>query len=424
MKTRMFLLFVAVVGLVCFIAGCGKSEAGAGTKVAKYHCPMHPTYTSDRPGDCPICNMKLVPIKGDHAAVAVPPEATHGNHAAPGRVAVVLSAEKRQLIGLTTAPVEFRELTRTLRAPATLTHDETRLVRITPRFGGFVRKLQVNFAGQPVEQGQVLFTAYSPEVLAAENDYLVAWRNFQSLANASGDTRESGQRLLDGARRRLTLLEISDEQVRALEQRGKPDDELEFRAPVAGHVISKSAIEGKAFMAGEALYEIGVLHRLWVRAAIPESELSLVRTGQTARVVFPNLQNRTLAASVGFVSPHADPQTRRGEARLEIANDLGDLKPEMWAEVEFALPLGRVLVVPASAVIDTGERRLVFVDGTDEHIQPRAVEIGTHADDWWEVKAGVKEGERVVSRALFLVDSESQLKAAISGMSGDGSHQH
>lgn len=423
MKPRMFLLFVAVVGLVWFIAGCGKSEAGAGTKVVKYHCPMHPTYTSDRPGDCPICGMKLVPIKEDAAAASASPQATHTEPAVPGRVSVMISAEKRQLIGVTTTTVVFRELTRTFRAPATLTHDETRLARITPRFGGFVRKLQVNFTGQPVEKGQALFTAYSPEVLAAENDYLVAWRNFQNLANASADTRESGQRLLDGARRRLTLLEISDEQLRALVQRGKSDDELEFRAPVTGHVISKSAIEGKAFTAGEALYEIGVLHRLWVRAAIPEPELSLVRTGQTARVVFPSLQNRTIEASVGFVSPHADPQTRRGEARLEIANDLGDLKPEMWAEVEFALPLGRVLTVPASAVIDTGARRLVFVDGEGEHIQPREVEIGAHAEDWWEVKAGVKEGERVVSRALFLVDSESQLKAAIAGM-GAGEHQH
>lgn len=412
-----FILLLAVAALA--MAGCGKSdsrgghETGVPATVVKYHCPMHPTYVSDKPGDCPICGMKLVPI-GEH-------QAGGGSNSIPGRVSIVLSPEKRQLIGLTTSPVERRKLARNLRNVGTVTHDETRYARIAPRFGGWVRSLQVNYTGQRVEQGQALFTVYSPELFTAENDYLLTLGSFRSLTNSP---RASAQHLVDSARRRLELLQVGDEEIRALEQSGKPSDELQIRAPLSGHVITKNAIAGQAFNAGETLYEIADLMHLWVRASVYESDLPQIKVGQKARVEFPNLNNKTFDTTVAFIYPHIDPQTRRAEVRLELDNPRHELRPDMWANVEIEVELGEVLAIPASAIIDTGTRNVAFVDVANDHLEPREVKIGAKTDDYLEVLDGLKEGEKVVTRALFLVDSESQLKAAISGMSVGGEHKH
>jgi RND family efflux transporter MFP subunit len=189
-------------------------------------------------------------------------------------------------------------------------------------------------------------------------------------------------------------------------------------------VISKSAVEGKAFMAGETLYEIGALSPLWLRASVFEFELPLVHVGQKARVVLPYLGNKTYESTVTFIYPHIEPQTRRAEIRLEVENPRHELHPGMWANVELDASFGEVLAVPASAVIDTGLRYVAFVQRDDEHLEPRDVKIGAKTDDYYQVLAGVKEGEQVVTRALFLVDSESQLKAAIAGMGAGGEHKH
>jgi membrane fusion protein, copper/silver efflux system len=401
------------------LIGCGKNShdnpAAASTQTAKYHCPMHPTYTSDKPGDCPICGMKLVPIGGANA--------DQSSHSIPGRVSIVLSPEKRNLIGLTTSPVEARKLARTLRNVGVVTHDETKFSRIAPRFGGWVRSLQVNYTGQLVEKGAPLFTVYSPELFTAENDYLLALRNSR-LTNGPATQQESAQQLLETSRRRLQLLQVGPEEIRALEQSGKPSEELQIRAPLSGHVLTKNAFEGQAFEAGEMLYEIADLTHLWIRAAVYESDLPLINVGQQARIVFPNLNNQAFESSVTFIYPHIDPQTRRAEVRLELDNPKHELRPDMWADVEIVMELGEVLAVPASSVIDTGTRFVAFVDVGKDHLEPREVKVGAKTEDYFEVLEGLKAGEKVVTRALFLVDSESQLKAAISGMGAAGEHKH
>lgn len=400
-------------------AGCGKPTATASAATPKYHCPMHPAYVSDRPGDCPICNMKLVPIKGGEAG----PAATASN-AVPGRVTVMVSPEKQQLIGLRFSTVMPRDLSHQVRATGVLQHDETTLSRIAPRFGGWVRQLFVNYTGQAVEKGQPLLTVYSPELLATESEYLLAWRQQQQAKDAPVNQREAAERLLDSARRRLELWQVGDEEIRALEARGQPSDELLLRSPMTGHVIAKAAVEGRAFTAGETLYEIGELHRLWVRAAVDESELAWIHVGDPARVVFPGLADRVVESTVAFIYPHIDPRTRRAEIRLEIPNANHELRPDMWANVEIEGALGRRLSVPASALIDTGTRYLAFVQGPDHHLEPREVKIGARTPDFDEVLAGLRDGEKVVTRALFLVDSESQLKAAIAGMTAGDGHEH
>ena len=473
---QLFLSPLIALALLFMFAGCKKSDSSQ-PGGQRYHCPMHPTFIKDRPGDCGICGMKLVPIKEDKpsAKAAVPAEddkiaqvkngqfycpmgaehvqdqpgkcpkcgmnlvekkespAGHEGHTAsttaaaavPGRISISLSADKRQMIGLTLSKVEKRELTNTVRTTAVVMHDESRYARIAPRFGGWVRKLHVNFTGAPVEEGQALFTVYSPELFSTENEYLLAWRALQQLqAEAPVQQRSMATNLLGSARRRLELWEIGDEEIRALEQRGTPTDELPFRSPMEGHVVAKTAVEGKSFMAGESLFDVADLSHLWLDAWVFESDLPLMKLGLQATVTFPYLGNKTFTAPITFLYPHIDPQTRRGRVRLELDNPEHVLRPDMWASVTIQIPLGEKLLIPASAVIDTGQRFIGFVDGEDEHLQPRELKVGIKTDDYYEVLDGVKAGERVVTRALFLVDSESQLKAAIAGMGESGAQKH
>ena len=406
------------------VTGCGDSpQATAVKKEAKYHCPMHPTYTDDRPSDCPICGMRLVPIK--HSGGTSTSTGHEGQEIqVPGRVAIMVSPDRRQTIGLATSEVSTRTFTRTLRTTALVEHDETRLARIAPRFGGWVRKLHVAYTGQQVTAGQPLFAAYSPELFTAESEYLLALRNARSLTNSAAADRQAADSLADSARRRLDLLEVGDAEIRDLETRGKPGDELLFRAPLSGHVITKNAVEGQSFMAGETLYEIGDMTHLWLRASLFEYEISAVTTGATARAVFPHLNNLTLPCSVQFIYPHIDAQTRRAEIRLNLDNTNHLIRPGMWANVELEIPLGESLAVPSSALIDTGTRLIAFVDRDDGHLEPREVRVGATADEYTQVLSGLKAGEKVVTRALFMIDSESQLKAAIAGMGEVNGHKH
>jgi RND family efflux transporter MFP subunit len=463
MKTRILLPILAVLAVVG-LTSCKPTDAPTGAG-QKYHCPMHPTYVSDRMGDCPICNMKLVPIKegggtgtpaqtkpylpkaGEYycsmkcdgsitnrpgdcpvcgmkllqadapKAAQFAAEAADHHEPPPGRVVVAVTPEKRQLIGLRTAAVEPRDLVQHISATASVEHDETGFTRIAPRFNGWVKSLKVNYTGQEVEEGQVLFSVYSPDLLSSENEYLLAMRNLRlALTNRLDETEiEAARRLAASSRKRLELWQISAEEIEAVEKRGEVNDETVFRAPFTGHVLTK----GKAFMAGESLYEIADLHRIWLRVAVYENDWPLVKTGQTAIINFPQLPGRSFTNTISFLYPHIDAQTRRGEARIEMANPGHILRPGMWANVHIEMPIGRHLTVPASAVIDTGLRQVVFIDRNDGHLEPREVKISAKAGDDWAVADGLKEGDRVVTRALFLIDSESQLKAAIAGMTAE-----
>lgn len=419
MKSKLF--FLILLGSLVALAwvGCKPAAPAAGTAPAtatKYFCPMHPTYVSDRPGDCPICHMKLVPQKPSVPTDALTNHNDHAEDAPPGRATIHIPAEKQRLIGLKTTPVAKRPLTRTLHVPGIVTHDENKLVRISPRFGGWVRSLTVNYVGQHVAEGDPLFTAYSPEILAAEKEYLLAWQQVKS----SGENA-STRSLLAAARQRLHLLEISDTDIRALEQGGEARAEFTWRSPVSGHVTLKNIVAGQSFQPGETLYELADLSDLWIKMAVPESELSGLKTGLLAHVTFPQLPGKTNDSTVTFISPHVDPATRRVEVRVEIPNPGHTLKTELWTEVTLDLETVEALAIPDSAVLDTGTHQIVFVVAEKEYLEPRLVKTGLRSEGFYEIVSGLDEDEEVVTRALFLVDSESQLQAVIAGLGG---HKH
>lgn len=454
-----------LIGSIGMLGGCRPGPDATGQK---YQCPMHPAYLSDRLGDCPICGMRLVRVRenpapqGHASGTTTAPsksapsgrfrcpmhpkvvdekssrcpkcgmflteEATSSTPGpaqvpTPQRVPIHLSAEKRQLIGLTLVRVERRRLSNTLHTVALVEHDETRLYRIAPRFGGWIRKLYVNYTGAPVERGAPLFRVYSPELYALQEEYLVAWRANQRLGpTADAERKETAGAMLEAVRRRWQFLEIPEEEVRALEARNQPETDLIWRAPVSGHVVRKHVVEGQAFAAGETLLEIASLDPLWIRAFVSESDLPRIRLGQPARIRFAHLPNREFFSRVSFLSPHVDPQTRRATVRLELENPDHVIRPEMWCDVEVMTEERETLVVPAAAVLDTGLGQWVFVDRQEGRLEPRPIRVGLRTADGWEVLAGLHEGEQVVARALFLVDAESQLRAALEAYSQATSH--
>lgn len=426
MKTNLILFSFIALAAAVFLGGCSQSNSSTATKgEPKFFCPMHPTYTSDRPGDCPICNMKLVPIKSKTAMADHNAQGDAKNESAvPGRITIEIDSNKQQIIGVRTSAVEKRDLTRVVRTTGIVQHDERQLFKIAPRFGGFVRKLFVNYTGQHVNKGEPLFTVYSPELFATEREYLLAYEQARKAKDGTPDLKKSAQRLLEGAKKRLELWQIGDEELRELEQKNEAEDEIIFRSPASGHVLAKTAVEGKSFMAGETLYEIANLSNLWLRASVYEYELPLIKLGQAARVTFPNFGGKVFESKVAFIYPHIDPQTRRAEVRLELQNPEFVLKPDMWADVEIEAHLGNVLTIPDSAVIDTGSRFVAFVQRGEGQFEPREVKVGARTDEFFQVLDGLKENEKVVTRALFLIDSESQLKAAVAGMGAAGEHQH
>lgn len=368
----------------------------------QFHCPMHPTYVSDRAGSCPICGMDLVPIEDGGVMAGAPTTA--------GRTTVFIHPDRRRQIGLTTTVVENKALTRALRASGTVEWNETRRVQVSPRVGGWVQELYADYEGRAVEKGQPLFKLYSPELLATQREYL--------QARATGE-----EAMIAAARRRLELWEIHDEQIGELERSNLPTDTLVIRAPASGVLREKKAFTGMAFMPGEMLFEIVDLSTMWVHAFLHEQDLPYVKTGLLASVAVEAFPNRLYSGRLGFIYPNVDEISRRVEVRLEVDNADGALRADMWATVEIDIDLGEGPVIPAGAAIDTGQRMVAFVERDDGHLEPREIRVGGRGKNELLVKKGLSAGERVVTRALFLVDSESQLKAAIAGMGEAGAHR-
>jgi Cu(I)/Ag(I) efflux system membrane fusion protein len=338
---------------------------------------------------------------------------------APGTVQI--SPERQQLIGVRIGTVEKRPLQKVIRTNGRVEFDEKRLATISPKIGGWIEELYVDFTGAPVKKGAPLLTLYSPELVSTQEEYLAALRARQELAASPyPEVAASGNALVESARRRLRLWDISEEQIRELEQTGQVRKSLTLYSPYSGIVLEKMAFKGMRVEPGMALYKLADLSVVWLIADIYEYELPLIRLGQQASINLSYLPGEAFTGKAVFIYPYLDAQTRTARVRFEFANPRGTLKPEMYAGVEITIRLGDKIAVPEGAIIDTGIRKVAIVEKGAGYFEPRDVKLGTKAGDYYEVLDGLKVGERVVTSANFLIDSESKLKEAVGG----AGHQH
>ncbi len=334
------------------------------------------------------------------------------------------SAEKIQKMGVRTEVAALRVLDKTVHAAGRIEPDERRSFTIAPKFEGYVEKLLVNAPGQAVARGQLLFEAYSPELVAAQREYAIATQGVRAMAQAGPEAQKSMQQLADASLVRLRNWDVSEEQVKELAASGSSKRTLGFLSPVSGIVTEKKAVQGMRFMPGDALYQVTDLSSVWVMADVAEQDIGAVKTGARATVKINAYPDKTFTAALTTVYPTLNAETRTVPVRLELANPGGLLKPGMFAQLELAVGnKARVLTVPVSAVIDSGARQMLLVQlggAKDGRFEPREVKIGARSENYLEVLSGLREGEPVVTSANFLIDAESNLKAAIAGFGTQG----
>lgn len=323
---------------------------------------------------------------------------------------VRVSLDRVQRLGVRTGPAVRKSLVRPIRAAGTIQADERRLSVVTTKIEGWIERLLVNATGEPVRRGQALMEVYSPTLAQAQQEYVLAL-----AAPRNGDDGGLAGRLIEGAERRLRNLGVPEDQLERLRRERKAGRTFTLRSPAAGVVLEKMVVEGMRFMPGEPLYRIADLSAVWAIAEVNEQDLATVAPGQAASVVLKAYPGRVFDGRVSFIHPTVDPATRTTKVRVEIANPRGELKTDMYASVELAAPVGAgdSLAIPDSALIDSGTRQVVLVDKGEGRFEPRPVRIGAKAAGYYEVLDGIKEGEKVVVAANFLIDAESNLQAAL-----------
>ncbi|MBU0507609.1 efflux RND transporter periplasmic adaptor subunit [bacterium] len=357
-------------------------------------CGMHPTVIQDHPGNCPICGMKLTPMNSG------------GTSAAGSGTVIAVDPGVIQNIGVRTARAERQPISRTVRTNGVVAVDESRQVLVNLKYMGWVEKLYVDKTGEAVRAGQKLFDIYSPDLVTAMQEYLLAYR-----APAIAQPNLA----LDAARRKLLNWDVTEEQISDLEKAGSAPHSLPVYSPASGVVLDKSVIEGGTVMAGTDVYRIADLGRVWVKAQVYEYELPWIAVGQNVLTSLPYDPERKFAGTISYIYPYLDPDTRTVTIRVDVPNPELFLKPDMFVTLDVATRAREnALTVPREAVVRSGRRDLVFVALGEGRFEPRQVEIGLEADgQLFEIRSGVSEGETVVASAQFLLDSETQIQEAL-----------
>ncbi|HUQ91914.1 MAG TPA: efflux RND transporter periplasmic adaptor subunit [Bryobacteraceae bacterium] len=455
-------IILTIAGLaVAFIAGHGYGRwfgKGASTgekngrRILYYVDAMHPWYKSDKPGIAPDCGMKLEPVYADGGALALAqqerkilhyrdpknPQYTAGKPGinpetgndlepvyADGATTIPAGAlqvtpEKQQLIGLRFGEVSYEASAQEFRSVGRVAVDETRTTRVHARVEGWIERVHGNFVGQLITKGEPLLTLYSPELLATQQELLLALQARTILSKSSmHEARTNSDALVEAARRRLELWNFNRSRIEAVEKSGKPIPSVTLFAPADGFITARNAFPGQKIAPDTELYAIADFSRVWVMADVFESDAPAISLGVPALVTSANDPAMRLQARVSNIQPQVDPATRTLKVRLELNNPGYKLKPEMFVDVLFRVTGAKILTVASEAVLDSGTTQTVFLDRGNGVLEPRHVEIGRRFGDRIQILRGLSPGERVVVSGAFLLNSESQLKSALAGMSHD-----
>jgi hypothetical protein len=383
-------------------------EPPAPKKKIMYRSTMMPNEVSDKPGKDSM-GMDMVPYEVEESGAVTE---------VGGRVQVKISPERQQLIGIKTAPVKLQPIHKLIKAVGRVDYAEPNISIVNLKFDGWMEKLFVNSTGRAVRRGEPLFDIYSPDLVSAQQEYLIALKAGKTFGDASS--------ILKSAREKLRLWDVTDSQVDALGRTGQSTKTITVYSPGSGIVIEKNVIQGQKIMSGENLFKIADLSRVWILGEIYEYELPFIKTGQEAKISLSYYPGESFAGTITYIYPYLKPETRTNQIRIEVPNPGLKLKPEMFANLEIHVDYGTKLTVPSDAVLDAGDTKIVFVAKGDGYFEPREVKLGVKGQDMVEVLGGLSDGENVVTSANFLIDSESSLKAALNRMTktAAGEHKH
>jgi membrane fusion protein, copper/silver efflux system len=433
LSRRRALLGLSLLTLTACSRSARESKA-ADSNVAYYTCTMHPFVRSQDPKcRCPICGMNLVPVFKTSTNATNSDSGTATN-AAPAMATnpvdangtVNIAPERMQEIGATTEVVARRKLTRPLRAPARVVVDESGLRDINVKAGGgFVEKLYANYEGKTVRKGEPLMRVLCEGWLQTQIDYIKAYRSWKRTPLMSPNNSIALDSKLELMRARIRVWDLSDDQIHDLEKFALSTNEIDLRtgrgldgsfdllAPFDGYVTQKKVTEGIRFEAGQSLLTLANTHQVWILAEFPEDQAPFVDVGQKMTVTFPSLPKYKVTSEISFIDPELGEAQQRVHVRLVAPNDNALLRPGLFAQVSGEMPLDESLTVSTGAVVPTGSKFIVFVDHGGGKLEPRQIEVGIHSGDYYEVVSGLKEGDRVVSSANFLIDAESRIQGVL-----------
>src|SRR5438067_3146934 len=425
-----------VLALLVFLvaASCSKQNSSpANSNIDYWTCTMHPSVHAKDPGKCPICSMDLVPVmkgSGETKPSPAQTEQTKGSEMkrmagmpgmpgtkggaetkAPQTSEFVVPVERQQQIGVRWAKAERKPLRHTIRSVGLIVPDKTRNWQFVSRVDGYVQKLDVTAPGELVDKNAPLLSIYSPDLLTSEREFVELLRMRDQAK--SKDARETPQRLIESAKRRLQLWNVTPEQIAELEKTRKASDTLTLLSPFRGVVQSVPVEQGKNVKMGDMLVEVADLGVVWVWAEFYENELSMLQPGQKIVVTAKSYPGENFDGTISLINPFLDEMKRTAKVRIDIPNADFKLRPGMYVNAELAMHMGEALTVPVSAIMPTGERNVVFVDKGEGKLEPRIVQLGTKYGDIYEVQGGLQEGERVVASANFLIDAESKVQGAL-----------
>ena len=359
---------------------------------------------------------------GQQQTQAQPQEAPQEQQEPP---TIEIPPDKQQLIGVKTVAVSVKPLQKIVRTVGRIEYDERRLATVNTKFEGWIEKLYIDYTGKYVKKGEPLAEIYSPELFATQQEFInvIKWaKQGKEIKNErmSGLLSKDAEAIIEAAKQRLKLWDITDAQIKKIEETGKPVRTLTVYSPVNGYIVQKAALQGMRIMPGEKLFDVADLSTVWVVSDIYEYELPLIKTGQRANISLSSIPGKNFSSAIDYVYPTLAGETRTAKVRFTISNPGGQLKPQMFTNVEIKINIGNKLAIPEDAIIDTGTRQIVYVDKGEGYFEPREVMLGVRAEGLREVTMGLKAGEKVAASATFLIDSEAKLK----NVAPLGGHKH